>query len=134
MANDPLSSYRNPASMFCALIGVVVTIGGLWTHSDGLALVGIVTVLIGGRALEWLAAPARAPVLARWEQFLDDFRDSSCLLLNVIALPFVLWGFWTHRTVAILAGIIIAGAGHYYVQRSRQDAVKGASSPEDVLP
>jgi len=134
MANDPLNAYRNPASMFCAVIGLLVTIGGLWTHSDGLALIGMVTVIIGGRALEWLAAPPRAPLRERWDHFLDDFRDSSCLLLNVIALPFILWGFWTHRTVAILAGIIIAGAGHYYVHRSREEAVKSGSAPEDVLP
>jgi hypothetical protein len=134
MAGDPLQSYRNPASMVCAVIGTLVMFGGLWTHSDGLALLGILTILIGGKAFEWLASPERAPLRDKWNRFLDDFRDSSCLLLNVIAVPFILWGFWTHRTVSILAGLVIAGAGHYYVQRSRQDAVKSGSSPEDVLP
>jgi len=133
MANDPLSAYRNPASIFCAFVGALVMIGGLWTHSDGLALMGIVMILIGGRALDWLAAPERAPIRDRWNHFLDDFKDSSCLLLNVIAVPFVLYGFWTHKTVAIIAGLIIAGAGHYYVHRTRDDALKSGSSPEDLI-
>src|SRR5262245_19987727 len=110
MSKDPLRAYRNPASMVCAILGMLVMIGGLWTHSDGLALLGILTVIIGGRAFDWVAAPERTGLRERWNRFLDNYRDSSCLLLNVIAVPFILWGFWTHRTVSILAGVILAGA------------------------
>ena len=129
MQGDPFSAYRNPTAMVGVALGLLVLLGGLWLRSGGLAVIGGLAVLLGGRTVEWLASEQHATLREGWGRFLDDLKDQNCLLLNVIAVPFLLFGFWSHNFAAILAGGVIGGVGHYYARRGRTEQVEAGPNP-----
>ena len=72
-----LAGYRSPTVMIMAVLGLLVFLGGLWVHSGGLIILGILVVILGGRAVDFVSREERTGVREWWDKFLDGLQRSK---------------------------------------------------------
>jgi hypothetical protein len=125
MSEGPLNLYRTPAGIVFSVLGLAVLLGGAATRSGVLFLLGLLTVLFGTRAVEFIGDTARTSWRERWGRMLDRLSDPTCLLLTLVGSVILLVGLWGKNDLVVAIGLVVVVAGHFYLMRTGRGA--GAS-------
>lgn len=114
-------SFAHPVSLVLTILGFVVLVYGLWTHSWGWIISGILLFVIGYQYVyhtDWVKKKIESYRQGREATWLEkrvlEHANPVHWVLAVIGLIVIIYGLWTHAFLLIIFGIVFNIIGHVY--------------------